>query len=171
LTRGLFDSLADHADASDGKVIGIYNSYLWTRSASYMQIESGNKELAAPATPSELSGYDKIALGVVRAMHFNTNGVIPLSVPNRGNIPNLRDEDVVEVPCVVNANGAHAMHVGRVPDSVAGLLARVKEYERLTVRAALAQSDEAARDALAHNPLVPGRETAARLIDDLSPLW
>ena len=106
-----------------------------------MQIESGNQgvveaAVAAPSPASELSGYDKIALSVVRAIHFNTSAVIPLSVANRGNIRGLRDEDVVEVPCVVNANGARPMHVGTVPDGVAPLLARVKDYERRTVAAA-----------------------------------
>ena len=58
-----------------------------------------------------------------------------------------------------------------MPDRIVPLLTRVKEYERLTVRAALARSLDAARDALAHNPLVPDRATADALIDDLSPLW
>jgi 6-phospho-beta-glucosidase len=171
LTAALFETLNENRDAPDASVIAIYQSYLWTRSASYMQIESGSEQLAAPATPSGLSGYDRIALGVVRAIHFNTNTVIPLSVENRGNIPELLDRDVVEVPCLVNANGARALHVGRVPDRVAGLLWRVKEYERLTVRAALARSLEAAREALAGNPLVADRAAAERLIDDLAPLW
>jgi len=47
----------------------------------------------------------------------------------------------------------------------------VKEYERLTVRAVLTQSVDAAREALTHNPLVPDRATADRLVRDLSPLW
>ena len=58
-----------------------------------------------------------------------------------------------------------------VPERIVPLLTRVKEYERLTVRAALHASIDAARDALAHNPLVPDRATADRLIADLSPLW
>jgi 6-phospho-beta-glucosidase len=136
-----------------------------------MQIESGSEKPAAPATPSALSGYDKIALGVVRAIHFNLNAIIPLSVANRGNIPELLDGDIVEVPCLVNANGARALHVGRVPQRIAGLLTRVKEYERLTVGASLAGSAAAAGDALARNPLVPGRAVADRLLNDLSPLW
>jgi 6-phospho-beta-glucosidase len=171
LTRVLFETLHDRWDAPDAEVIAMYNAYLWTRSAGYMQIESGSEKPAAPATPSELSGYDKIALGVVRAIHFNANAIIPLTIENRGNIPELLDRDVVEVPCLVNANGARALHVGRVPDRTLALLSRVKEYERLTVRASLAQSTDAAREALAHNPLVPGRATAARLVEDLSPLW
>ena len=171
LTRVLFEALSERRNAPDAEVIAVYKSYLWTRSAGYMQIESGSENPAASATPSALSGYDKIALGVVRAIHLNDNTIIPLSVENRGNIPVLLDRDVVEVPCLVNANGAHALHVGRVPERVAALLGRVKEYERLTVRASLAQNIDAAREALAHNPLVPDRRTAGRLIDDLSPLW
>ena len=72
---------------------------------------------------------------------------------------------------MVNANGASPLHVGAVPEAVMPLLTRVKEYERLTVRAALEPSLEAAADALAHNPLVSDRATADRLIADLSPLW
>jgi 6-phospho-beta-glucosidase len=167
LTRALFDSLGEPG----ADIVACYKAYLWARSAGYMQIESGNDALTAPAAATGLSGYDRIALGVVRAMHFNTNTIIPLSVQNRGTMPSLLDQDFVEVPCVVNANGARPLHVGRIPESVAPLLARVKEYERLTVRAALAQSLDGAREALARNPLVPDAATADRLLADLLPLW
>jgi len=167
LTAVLFDSLRDpNADA-----VGVYRAYLSTRSAGYMRIESGTDGPVAPSPAAALSGYDKIALSVIRAVHFNANAVIPLSVPNCGNISDLRGGDVVEVPCVVNANGARPMHVGAAPDGVAPLLARVKDYERRTVAAALAQSTEGAGEALAANPLVPDRATADRLVAELSPLW
>ena len=123
LTDVLFESL----EAPGADVAAIYKSYLWTRRASYMQIEAGNDGLTAPAPATGLSGYDRIALGVIRAMHFSTNTIIPLSVENRGTIPSLLDRDVVEVPCVVNANGARPLHVGQVPDSVAPRLARVTD--------------------------------------------
>ena len=167
LTDVLFDSLSQPG----ADLVAIYRSYLWTRSASYMQIESGSDTLTAPAASVGLSGYDRIALGVVRSMHFNSNAIIPLSVVNHGTIPSLLDSDVVEVPCVVNVNGARPLQVGSVPDAIAPLLSHVKEYERLTVSAALTPSVEAARDALAHNPLVPDEATAGRLVTDLSPLW
>ena len=79
LTDALFERLRDpSADA-----VTVYRTYLRTRSAGYMQIESGNQAVveaavAAPSPASELSGYDKIALSVVRAIHFNTSAVIPL---------------------------------------------------------------------------------------------
>jgi 6-phospho-beta-glucosidase len=167
LTRTLFESLA----TPGADLVAIYKAYLRTRSAGYMQIESGGDVPSAPARPTGLSGYDRIALGVLRAIHLNANTIIPLSVANRGTIPSLLDRDVVEVPCVVNANGARPLHVGPVPERVVALLTCVKAYERLTVQAALTPSIDAACEALAANPLVPDRVTAAALIDDLSPLW
>jgi 6-phospho-beta-glucosidase len=108
---------------------------------------------------------------VIRAIDGSSNAVIPLSVRNGGAISMLDDDDVVEVPCVVNGEGAWPVHVDAVPDSVGPLLQRVKAYERATVRAALARTIDDARAALALNPLVPNRAAADALIDDLQPLW
>jgi 6-phospho-beta-glucosidase len=173
LNRALFDALAaPETDAGERyDRLARYKTYLWLRSGSYMQIESGAFDPNMPSSVSAPGGYDKIATSVVRAIHFNTHDVIPLSVVNSGNLSDLRDGDVVEVPCVVSANGARALHVGRVPDRVRPLLQQVKEYERLTVRAALAQSLDGAREALAANPLVSSRAAADALVADLLPLW
>ncbi len=164
LNRRLFAALAD----SGRDAAAAYEAYLAERNASYLQLESGGAQGHAPSAAAALTGYDKIAVSVVRAVHGNSNAVIPLSVRNGGNLPELRDEDVVEVPCQVNANGALPLHVGRVPDGVRELLLRVKQYERLTVEAALTGSAETARRALAANPLVARPELAERLVAALS---
>jgi 6-phospho-beta-glucosidase len=164
LNAWLFQELRDpRADA-----VAVYEAYLARRSAGYLQLEAGSGQALAPLAGAALTGYDKIALTVVRAIQENNGAVIPLSVSNRGNIPELREADVVEVPCVVNANGAQPLHVGAVPASVRELLLRVKEYERMTVEAALSGSAEAARAALAKNPLVGSAELAGRLAGALA---
>jgi 6-phospho-beta-glucosidase len=167
LTDALFRDLK--ADGVD--IVSCYKAYLFARSAGYMQIESGSGTPSVPAPATGLSGYDRIALGVVRAIHANANTIIPLSVANRGAVPSLLDGDVIEVPCVVNANGARPLQVGPLPHRVAPLLTNVREYERLAVRAAMNRSMDTAHEALASNPLVPDAATAARLIADLLPLW
>ena len=149
----------------------IYERYLHARSAGYMQIESGAAQPIAQTASGALTGYDKIALSVVRAMHFNTNAIIPLNVPNRGTLPDLEDDDIVEVPCVVNANGAHPLTVEPIPDRARDLIARVKKYERLTIAAAASRSVDAAERALTENPLIAHRELARTLVDALKPLW
>ena len=95
--------------------------------------------------------------------------MIPLDVANRGNIAELEDDDVVEVPCLVNADGPHALNVAPVPDAVRDLLVQMKTYERLTVRAALEGSRELALEALATNPLVGRRDVAEQLVTEVMP--
>ncbi len=163
LNAQLFQDLAQPGvDAA-----AVYDAYLAARDGGYMQIESGS---AAPrkASPwAAMTGYDKIALAVLRAIHFNTGAIIPLNVSNRGNLPELEDDDVVEVPCAVAGNGALPLHVGPVPAAVRELLVQVKDYERRTVRAALSGDRDAAREALARNPLVGSAALAGRLLDAL----
>jgi 6-phospho-beta-glucosidase len=170
LNEQLFRDLA--AGGADRRLI--YQQYLKSRSAGYMQTESGASASIAPppALPSgALTGYDRIALGVVRAIHFNTRTVIPLNVRNQGTLPDLADDDIVEVPCLVSSNGAQPLHVRRVPDRPRDLIVRVKEYERLSIDAALTQSSEAAERALVANPLVGEPALARALVNALQPLW
>ena len=83
-----------------------------------MQIESGSAAPIARSPWAELTGYDKIALNVIRAIHFNSNAIIPLNVPNRGALRDLADTDIVEVPCVVNTNGALRYTAVLAPDNL-----------------------------------------------------
>lgn len=163
LTASLFADLA----RPGVDPVARYEAYLAARDAGYFQIESGAPGPLARSPWAELTGYDKIALQVVRAIHFNTGAILPLNVLNRGNLPELEPDDSIEVPAVVNANGALPLHAGAVPPQIRDLLVRVKRYERLTVEAALRGGRDRRLDALAANPLVPSREAAGRLLADL----
>lgn len=165
LNEQLFRDLA----APGADTVAVYEAYLAARNAGYMQIESGGGTSRSPTPWADVTGYDKIALSVLRAMHRGSNAIIPLNVTNEGNMPELEAGDVVEVPCVVNQNGAKALHVGAVPANVRDLLVRVKDYERRTVAAALSGSQADALAALASNPLVADEALAARLLGALTP--
>jgi 6-phospho-beta-glucosidase len=170
LNEQLFRDLA----APGCDAVAIYERYLDARNAGYMQIESGGGDSAPSHARGSalhaLTGYDKIALSVVRAIHFNTGAVIPLNVRNAGNLP-LEADDCVEVPCVVNANGPWPLRVPPLPPRLAEFIQRVKHYERLTIAAAGARTAQAAVEALAANPLVADRVLAHTLYDALAPLW
>jgi 6-phospho-beta-glucosidase len=170
LTRDLFADLVRGVDDP----IARYERYLAERSAGYMQFEAadgadgldrvrGNQ----PPPWAHLTGYDKIALHTIEAMVHHTNAIIPLNVPNRGNIPELADDDVIEAPTVVNGNGPQPLHVGALPDQIRDLVVRVKAFERATIDAVRTGTREALVDALALNPLVPTRAAAAGLIEAL----
>jgi 6-phospho-beta-glucosidase len=155
--------------------VRIYEAYLDRRDAGYMAVESGRASSPARHEPAPngpgATGYDRIALAVVHAIHFDTHAVIPLNVRNGGSIPDLEPDDIVEVPCQVSAAGARPLDAGPLPNSVRELVVGVKEYERLTIAAALERSPSLAVQALIKNPLVVTPELAERLVAALQPLW
>lgn len=166
LNERLFRDLAA-AGGADGRAI--YERYLTERSGSYMQLESGSPAPIAPTAAASLTGYDKIALSVVRAIHFDTNATIPLNVPNGSALRDLAPDDVVEVPCAVTAEGARPLAVGTAPPQVRDLIVRVKEYERMTIHAAETRALDDAVRALQRNPLVDDPTLAASLARALQP--
>ena len=157
LTRGVADPMAR------------YEQYLAARDASYMQVETGGTKPRVRPAWAELSGYDKIALLTLRGIVHDTRDVIPLDVVNRGNFPFLRDDDVIEVPCVVDRNGPRALHVAPVPEHCAALIAQVKVYERATIAAALSGTRDDRLHALALNPLAGEPQRLPGLVDAMLP--
>jgi len=163
LTSRLFELL----DRRPDNAIDAYERYIAERSGSYMQAETGQAAPTPPSPWAELTGYDRIAHDVIAAIVNDANTVVPLDVPNRGTIPELSDEDVIEPPCVVGKHGPQPLRVGPLPEAIRDLVIRVKRYERATIDAALDRSTDGFGAALALNPLVPSRAAADRLVGEL----
>jgi 6-phospho-beta-glucosidase len=161
LTEGLFQNLKT---SKPQNLIEHYQQYLAQRDGSYMQLETGAATPRVKPDWAELSGYDRIAVITIRAIARNQGAIIPLDVPNRGTLRFLEDEDIIEVPCRVNANGPQPQIVAPIPDHPRELMATVKRYERATVRAALTGERGDLIDALALNPLIPERHLAEQLV-------
>jgi alpha-galactosidase/6-phospho-beta-glucosidase family protein len=89
-----------------------------------------------------------------------------LNVPNRGAIPEMEPDDVVEVTCSVRNGVVRPFAMGKIPDHALGLMKRVKAYERLTIDAAVEGSYQKAVKALALHPLVPSYEVARSILND-----
>ncbi|MET8569342.1 6-phospho-beta-glucosidase [Streptomyces sp. NPDC004783] len=135
------------------------------REATYM---SENREAAGAGEreADDLSGgYEKVALALMRAVARNERTVLILNVRNRGTLSVLDHEAVIEVPCVVDASGAHPVAVDPLPGHATGLVCAVKAVEREVLAAAGTGSRAAAVKAFALHPLVDSVNTAHRLLD------
>jgi 6-phospho-beta-glucosidase len=146
----------------------VYERYLQARSETFMQIEAG-AHAPMPPRAAAVTGYGKTGVSVIRAIHRNSNSIIPLNVRNHGALRDLDADDIVEVPCVVNANGARPLAVGDMPESVEDLVMRVKDFEWLTLHAASTGEDADAVLALARHPLVDDGVLAGQLVHALKP--
>jgi 6-phospho-beta-glucosidase len=109
-------------------------------------------------------GYDRVALALMRAVARDERTVLILNVRSGGALPFLDADAVVEVPCAVDAAGAHPLPVAPPDEHQAGLMLAVKAVERAAIDAALGGSRDAALRALALHPLVDSPAAAARIL-------
>ena len=147
-----------------------------TRAEEVMEIEAGLLELyrdpeldTKPKLLEERGGafYSDAAAALVASLHAGTGDVQVVNVRNAGAIPNLRDDDVVEVSCTVDRDGAHPIPTEPLAQDQLGLVQHAKAYERLAIDAATSGDRTMALLALMTNPLVGDYRVAAPLLDAL----
>ncbi|RIJ52399.1 6-phospho-beta-glucosidase [Clavibacter lycopersici] len=111
-------------------------------------------------------GYEDVAIALMRGIAYDQSARLILNVRNRGTLAALDADAVVEVPCVVDASGAHPVAGTELPDFGVGLVTNAKYVERQTIEAGLGGSRAAAVRALAHHPLVDSVTVARSLLED-----
>lgn len=135
------------------------------REATYM---AENREAAGAGEreADDLSGgYEKVALALMRAVARDERATLILNVRNRGTLSALDPDAVIEVPCLVDANGAHPVAVDPLPGHATGLVCAVKAVEREVLAAAGTGSRASAVRAFALHPLVDSVNVARRLVE------
>ncbi|MFG2456685.1 6-phospho-beta-glucosidase [Streptomyces sp. NPDC048523] len=169
-TRGAFlaDQQArfyDEVGAPGAKALDVWDRTRAEREATYM---SENRETAGAGErdADDLSGgYEKVALALMRAIARDERATLILNVRNQGTLSVLDHDAVIEVPCLVDANGAHPVSVAPLPDHATGLVCSVKAVEREVLAAAESASRTTAVKAFALHPLVDSVNVARKLVE------
>lgn len=169
MNTGLFAQLGQGTDA---EALETYTQYLQQRNASYMKLEAQagsafNQNAAQPDPFDAATGYHKIALDLMTGLVSEKSREIVLNVRNRGAIEDLGFDDIVEVPCDVDINGARPRLTGRLPESVRGLVTAVKAYEKTSIRAAMEHSKPLAQLAMLEYPIIGQWEWAGEILEAL----
>lgn len=147
-----------------------YSGYLERRHGSYMAAETASSgmheaEQEAPRPSNEEGeGYAGVALDIVTSSQGEPREIVA-NVPNRGAIPGMADDDVVEVVCRSDRSGLHPIPIDDIPEDALLLMQQVKRYERLTVEAVRTHSRECAVEALMNHPLVGSYTLSRDLVD------
>jgi 6-phospho-beta-glucosidase len=111
--------------------------------------------------------YSEAAVRLMASLHADTGDVQVVNVANNGAIPGLPDDAVVEVPAVVDRDGAHPLPQRALPAEMQGMVEHAKQYEWLAVAAALSGQRDAVVRAMLANPLVGRYPVAEELTDVL----
>ncbi len=157
---------AEAATAAPADALAAWERTRHEREASYM----ADSRAAAGAGEREAAdldggGYDRMALALMHAIAHDEPTTMVLNVRNRGTLPGLDDDAVVEVPCRVDAAGPRPLPAAPLDGHQLGLVQSVKAVEVTTIEAALTGSYPLALRALATHPLVDSVTHARAILD------
>ena len=129
-----------------------------------------NKEL--DHKPEELSMrggayYSDAACECINAIYNNKKIHMVVSTQNRGAIPELPVDSIVEVSSIIDGKGATPIAWGKFPSAQRGWLQCMKAMEECTINAAVTGNYGMAMEAFALNPLIPSGESAKQVLDQL----
>ena len=105
---------------------------------------------------------------MIQALHYGVAYQHPqLNIPNRGCIPNLPEDAIVEVPGRIDGAGMHGERFPPLPAAIAEMCRRELALSELVVEAALHGDRELALQALLLDPMVGDIDQARAVLEDL----
>ncbi|TWP49070.1 6-phospho-beta-glucosidase [Lentzea tibetensis] len=110
-------------------------------------------------------GYEQVALALMHAIAHDRQTTLILNVPNGSTLSAVDSTAIIEVPSLVNANGARPVSVSQLPEHGVGLVTTLKTVERLTIEAAVSGSRSHALKAFALHPLIDSVTVARHILD------
>jgi len=159
-----------------GKKLASQESWPPSRAEQVQEIEENLlREYAEPERtepPDDLmkrggAYYSTVATQLLNA-HFNNLGdEHVVNTPHKGAVAGWPADWVLEIPCRIDAQGAHPLPADPLPQACFGLIAQVKSFEILTVEAAVHGDRKAAYQALLAHPLGPSADKVQEVLDDL----
>lgn len=114
-----------------------------------------------------IAGEHEQVFDIIDSIKTGSGRVYSVNLPNRGQIPNLPGDVVVESPAVADCSGLRPLVQKPLPAGVAGTLASRLMWQETVVEAALEGSREKFIQALVLDGAVSSIETALALADDL----
>ncbi len=133
LNDDLLATLTSRLDAGDGEAaVDIYAAYLNRRSGSYMKLEAEGGSAFDHGVSLEgdlfrvATGYHRIAIDVMSALTGAKPARIVVNTRNRGALPDLPDDDIVEIASDISLDSIVPRPIASLPDAVNGLVRSVK---------------------------------------------
>jgi len=104
---------------------------------------------------------------ILRCLWADERRIFAANLPNRGAVPGLPDDAILELPAVSTAGGLRAMQLPDFPETLIGILARKLTAIRLTVTAALEGKRRLFYEALLADGAVADPVVAERMGEEL----
>ena len=174
LNDDLLATLTTRLDAGDGDAaVDIYAAYLNQRSGSYMKLEAEggsafDQGVSLQGDPFRVAtGYHRIAIDVMSGLTGAKPARIVVNTRNQGALPDLPDDDIVEIASDISLDSIVPRPIAPLPDAVNGLVRSVKAYERAAIASVLNDRRLEARKAMLIHPAIGQWTPSGELLDAL----
>lgn len=147
-----------------------------TRASEVMKIEEILMEKFADESivtkPEELmerggAYYSDSAAELMADIYSDAGTIHIVNTLNSGAIAGFPDDAVMEIPAVITKTGAKSIKAGQMRGDIDALVRSVKDFEMLTIDAAVTGNEQSALLALLANPIGPDSSQARDLWADL----
>lgn len=113
------------------------------------------------------SGEHEQLVDILLSLFHDGRQTYSVNLPNRGAVPNLPTNAILELPAVATSRGFHALYIDDFPDMLAAIIRRRLTVVDLTVEAAVHGNKDVFVEALLADGSVTGEATAHQLADAL----
>jgi 6-phospho-beta-glucosidase len=147
-----------------------------TRASEVMKIEdvlmdkfADESLVTKPAELMERGGayYSDSAAELMSDIHNDAGTIHIVNTLNNGAIAGFADDAVMEIPAVISKSGATALKANAMRSDIDAMVRSVKDFEMLTIDAAVTGNEQSALLALLANPIGPDSSQARELWKDL----
>lgn len=147
-----------------------------TRASEVMKIEdvlmdkfTDESLVTKPAELMERGGayYSDSAAELMSDIHNDAGTIHIVNTLNNGAIAGFADDAVMEIPAIISKSGAKALKANVMRSEIDALVRSVKDFEMLTIDAAVTGNEQSALLALLANPIGPDSSQARELWKDL----
>lgn len=111
--------------------------------------------------------YSEAACELMSAIHNDKRIIMHVNTRNNGAINGLPDECAVEVSSLITKSGPLPLNVAPFPQDTLRLLQLMKEFEQLTIEAAITGNRHTAWRALVLNPLITSGSRLEQALDEV----
>jgi 6-phospho-beta-glucosidase len=141
-----------------------YQSSNPTRASEVMKIEDQLMEKFADielvTKPEELmqrggAYYSDSAAELMADIHQDAGTIHIVNTLNNGAVPGMPDDAVMEIPARITSAGAQSISTSAMSPEISALVTPVKDFEMLTIDAAMTGNPQSAKLALLANPIGP----------------
>jgi len=111
--------------------------------------------------------YSDAACETIASIYSNAGKVMVVSTENKGSLPDLPADAIVEVSARITSTGAEPLAFGHLEPAVRGMVQLMKAMEETIIEAALTGNYGKALEAFEINPLVQHGKGAQKLLDEM----